>query len=127
MKCLKIMTRVLTPLPNLLAILPQEENNRDEDDGDEAEQTVTPVQAEGGEHSICKQREAGTERGPEEVVAGVDGRNVVWVCVAEVVEDCGELVWWRLVRWLRVGAGKVGSWVGRRVRGYYVPRGTRRC
>lgn len=62
---LKIVTSILTLVTNRLSILPQIKNDRNENQGDETEKTVTPVKSELREHGIREEREGSSESRPE--------------------------------------------------------------
>ena len=56
------------PLADSRAIDDEDYGNRDEHDGDAAEQSPRPVDAEGGEHVFRKEGKAGAGKGAEECV-----------------------------------------------------------
>jgi len=67
-------------------VLVQNERNRDKGNRQEAEQAASPSDTKLGVHGAGEKWEAGTEGGSEEIVASVDGGDVGWVGVTEVVE-----------------------------------------
>lgn len=85
------MSGVLAPLPKRFAFPPEEIYDGDEQDGNEPQQTVAPIQAQCGEHLVCKKRECCTECRAEQVVACIYRSYVSRVGVAQVVEDGREL------------------------------------
>lgn len=86
------MSRIITPHPQPITLPPKPKNNRNKTDSQETEETVAPINAEGGEHLRSKQRESRTEARTEEIVAGGDGSEIGGIRVAEVIEDGGELL-----------------------------------
>ena len=87
------MSRIITPHPQPITLPPKPKNNRNKTDSQETKETVTPVDAESGEHLRSKKRESGTEARTEEVVAGGDGSEIGRVRIAQIIEDRGELLY----------------------------------
>lgn len=86
------MSRITTPHAQPITLPPKSKNNWNKTDSEETEETVAPINAEGGEHLRSKKRESGTEARTEEVVAGGDGSKIRGIRVAQVIEDGGELL-----------------------------------
>lgn len=73
-----------------VSLPPQGEDDRDEDDGQETQEGITPVETKGVEHLASEQRERSTEAGTEEIVTSRDGSEFSRVGITEVVEDTRE-------------------------------------
>ena len=78
------MPRHLTPHPNALTESIKDKGDWNEGDGEKTQQTARPADAKLMVHCRREQRERSAERRPDEIVAGVDGSDVLRVRVAEI-------------------------------------------
>jgi hypothetical protein len=85
-----ILPSVLALLSDLLAVLVQQERNRNECNTQEAQQTASPVDAQAVVHGARKQREASTKSTSHEIVASQYTGDIVGIGVTEIWQHCVE-------------------------------------